>query len=353
MEINSLFNGFNNLTNSVSSNRIIYTPSTFARASLIHLQETGTLQAVYPHKNERSGLSSCLFFTVLSGDGKFTYEGKQYKLSSGTCVFIDCKKTYSHETGFNVTTEEYQMLSPHRSNVAITESDNSRQGGNEEKTDRLWSLQWCHFYGPNMGAIYHKYQERGGKPVFQTSQLNAYHDILDELYNIASSPDYVRDMRIHEKLSSLLILLMEDAWDADKRVERNSETIDIQKVKEHLDANFKERITLDDLASCFYISKYYLLELFKERYGVTVNAYLNQLRVTYIKKQLRFTDETVERIAEELHIEPTYLSRLFKKMEGTSPSKFRKTWRGSGTARQREERNSETEEEKQKKLHNI
>lgn len=339
--------------NPVSSNRIIYTPSTFARSSLIHLQETGTLQAVYPHKNERSGLSSCLFFTVLSGDGKLTYEGKQYKLSPGTCVFIDCKKKYSHETGFNVTTEEYQMISTRRGNVTIAESDNGRQGGNEEKTDRLWSLQCCHFYSPNMGAIYRKYQERGGKPVFQTNQLDTYHRILDELYNIASSPDYVRDMRIHEKLSSLLILLMEDAWDADKRAETSSDTIDIQKVKEYLDANFKEKITLDDLASRFYISKYYLLELFKERYGVTVNAYLNQLRVTYIKKQLRFTDETVERIAEELHIEPTYLSRLFKKMEGTSPSKFRKTWRGSGTARQREERNSETEEEKQKKLHNI
>ena len=40
----------------VYSRRIIYTPSPFARSSLIHLQETGTLQATHPHKNERSGL---------------------------------------------------------------------------------------------------------------------------------------------------------------------------------------------------------------------------------------------------------------------------------------------------------
>lgn len=328
--VESLFSNSN--IDSVSSNRIIYTPSTFARSSLIHLQETGTLQAIRPHKNERSGLNSCLFFIVLSGAGNLAYAEEVYELKTGDCVFIDCKKTYSHETGNSINIE--------RIDAARCMKD-------------LWSLQWCHFYGPNMGAIYRKYQERGGKPVFQTNQLDTYHRILDELYNIASSPDYVRDMRIHEKLSSLLILLMEDAWDADKRAETSSDTIDIQKVKEYLDANFKEKITLDDLASRFYISKYYLLELFKERYGVTVNAYLNQLRVTYIKKQLRFTDETVERIAEELHIEPTYLSRLFKKMEEVSPSKFRKTWKGSGTARQREERNSETEEEKQKKLHNI
>lgn len=64
-----------------------------------------------------------------------------------------------------------------------------------------------------MSAIYCKNQERGEKPVFPTHQLNSYRDILDDLFKIADSDDYVRDMLIHEKLSSLLILLMEDAWD--------------------------------------------------------------------------------------------------------------------------------------------
>ena len=295
----SLFSNSN--IDSVSSNRIIYTPSTFARSSLIHLQETGTLQATHPHKNERSGLSSSLFFTVLRGTGQLTYEGDSYTLQSGDCVFIDCKKSYSHETGSSTSVE--------------TE--------NEE----LWSLQWCHFYGPNMGAIYRKYQERGGKPVFRTSQLNSYHDILDELYNIASSPDYVRDMRIHEKLSSLLILLMEDAWD-DTQIQNTPDTLDIQANKDYLDENFKSRISLDDLAGNFYLNKYYLMKLFKDRYGMTINAYLNQTRVTWVKQQLLFTDKTVEMLAAELQIEPAYLSRLFKKVEGISPTSFRKSWRG-------------------------
>lgn len=297
-------------TNSVSSNRIIYTPSTFARSSLIHLQETGTLQATHPHKNERSGLSSCLFFTVLSGSGRLTYEGEEYDLTSGDCVFIDCKKPYCHETG-NITDLE-------QADATVDTAG---------RTSELWSLQWVHFYGPNMGAIYRKYQERGGRPVFQTSQLQSYHDILDELYNIASSPDYVRDMRIHEKLSSLLILLMEDAWD-DTQMQATPDTLDIQAIKDYLDENFKSRISLDDLAGSFYLNKYYLMKLFKDRYGMTINAYLNQARVTWVKQQLRFTDKTVETLAAELQIEPAYLSRLFKKVEGVSPTSFRKSWRG-------------------------
>ena len=304
----SLFSNSN--IDSVSSNRIIYTPSTFARSSLIHLQETGTLQATHPHKNERSGLSSCLFFTVLRGSGQLTYDGETYVLHSGDCVFIDCKKPYSHETG-NITDLE-------RVDIAVDI---------EGRTNDLWSLQWCHFYGPNMGAIYRKYQERGGRPVFRTSQLNSYHDILDELYNIASSPDYVRDMRIHEKLSSLLILLMEDAWD-DTQMQATPDTLDIQAIKDYLDENFKRRISLDDLADSFYLNKYYLMKLFKDRYGMTINAYLNTLRTTWVKQQLRFTDKTVEMLAAELQIEPAYLSRLFKKVEGVSPTQFRKSWKG-------------------------
>lgn len=297
--IDSLFT--NSIINSVSSTRLIYTPSPFARSSLIHLQETGTLQALYPHKNERSGLSSCLFFTVLRGSGQLTYDGETYVLHSGDCVFIDCKKPYGHETGNNTDVEK--------------------------KNEELWSLQWCHFYGPNMGAIYRKYQERGGKYVFQTQQLKEYRNILDELYNIASSPDYVRDMRIHEKLSSLLILLMEDAWNG-TQIQSVSDTMDIQQVKDYLDTNFIKKITLDDLAGSFFLNKYYLMKLFKDRYGMTINAYLNQVRITYVKQQLRFTDKTIEMLAAELQIEPAYLSRLFKKVEGISPTQFRKSWRG-------------------------
>lgn len=163
--------------------------------------------------------------------------------------------------------------------------------------------------------------------MFRTRQISHYHTILTELYQIASAPDYVRDMRIHEKLSALLILLMEDAWDEEKRVAVTSDTVDIQQIKEYLDANYMRRITLDDLAAKFFVNKYYLMSLFKERYGVTVNNYLNQIRITYVKQQLRFTDKTIEALAAELQIETAYLSRLFKKVEGISPSAFRKSWK--------------------------
>ena len=159
---------FNPQSSSVSSSRIIYTPSTFARTSLLHLQEVGSLQAVHPHISQRENLVSFLCFIVLSGEGELSYEGQTYQLHAGDCVFIDCRKAYSHST-----------------------------------SDDLWSLQWCHFYAPSLPAVYEKYKERGGRPVFHPDDLTPFRLLLTDLYNLASSSDYIRDMRINEKLGSL------------------------------------------------------------------------------------------------------------------------------------------------------
>ena len=94
-------NYFTNQPSSVSSNRVLYTPSSFARSSLLFLQETGNLVAIRPHTSSRVNLSSFLFFIVTSGSGELEYEGAVYSLSSGDCVFIDCEKAYSHSTGMD------------------------------------------------------------------------------------------------------------------------------------------------------------------------------------------------------------------------------------------------------------
>ena len=86
---------FNPQSSFVSSSRIIYTPSTFARTSLLHLQEVGSLQAVHQHVSQREDLMSFLCFIVLSGEGELSYEEQTYQLGEGDCVFIDCRKAYS------------------------------------------------------------------------------------------------------------------------------------------------------------------------------------------------------------------------------------------------------------------
>ena len=188
---------FNPQSSSVRSSRILYTPSSFARTSLLHLQEVGSLQATHSHTSIRTDLVSFLCFVVLSGKGSLKYEGVDYELEVGDCVFIDCRKAYSHSTGYS--SDGHTSVDNHTAPV-------------ENKNVNLWSLQWCHFYAPSLPAVYEKYKERGGRPVFHPDDLTPFRLLLTDLYNLASSSDYIRDMRINEKLGTLLTLLMEQSW---------------------------------------------------------------------------------------------------------------------------------------------
>ena len=303
---------FNPQSSSVSSSRIIYTPSTFARTSLLHLQEVGSLRALHPHTSQRSDLVSFLCFVVLSGDGELSYEGQTYQLGAGDCVFIDCRKAYSHSTGYK-SSDDHTTVENHAAPV-------------ENKNANLWSLQWCHFYAPFLPAVYEKYKERGGRPVFHPDDIAPFVSLLTDLYNLAATSDYIRDMRINEKLGTLLTLLMEQSWHPES-VTVSRKRMELVEIKNYLDEHYTEKITLDDLAEHFFINKFYLSKIFKETYGTTVNNYLISKRITRAKQLLRFTDMTVDEIGVAVGMgDANYFSRMFRKVEGSSPSEYRKQW---------------------------
>lgn len=283
----SLFHG-----NLVNSNRIIYTPSSFAKDSLLHLQETGQLQAREPHTSRRENLLSYLFFVVLDGSGTLTYDGQEYPLHKGDCVFLDCRKPYSHRSSEN-----------------------------------LWTLKWVHFYGPSMLNIYDKYLQRGGMPCFHSLRAEEYSRLLEELFSITSSENYVKDMQINEKLSALLTILMQESWHPDTNSSHAAGKRNLREIKDYINLHYAQKITLDDLAQQFFINKFYLTRLFKEQFGISVNSYLLQVRTTQAKQLLRFTDLSIEQVGQKCGMnDANYFSRMFKKVEGVTPGEYRKRW---------------------------
>ncbi|MBE5875868.1 MAG: AraC family transcriptional regulator [Lachnospiraceae bacterium] len=283
----SLFTG-----STVASKRIIYTASDFAKFNLIFLQETGELTAQKPHISKREGLNSYLFLMVENGSGSITYGGETYSLRAGDCAFIDCRLPYSHQSSME-----------------------------------LWTLKWVHFYGNSVKGIYDKYVERGGQCCFKTSHPEKFQTVLTALYDIASSESYIKDMELNEKLNALLTLLMAESWHPDVQGMGTRKKKDLQELRAYLDEHYQERITLDDLSEIFYINKFYLTRIFKEQFGVSINNYLLQVRITHAKQQLRFSDMPIEKVASEIGVEDVrYFTRMFKKVEGMTPGEYRKRW---------------------------
>ena len=78
----------------------------------------------------------------------------------------------------------------------------------------------------------------------------------------------------------------------------------------------------------FGISKYYMLRGFKKKYGITIIQFINQCRLNYAKKLLRFTDLQVDEISEKCGLQDSsYFNRIFRTIEGSSAGSYRKKWR--------------------------
>lgn len=286
----------------VSTSRLIYTPSDFARENLLYLQEAGSLSALKAFPSGRKNLNSYLFFLVTEGKGEIRYREngteKAAEIKKGDCVFIDCMDPYSHTSA----------------------------------PSELWSLQWVHFTGSAMPALYQKYRKRGGTFFFSPKAPERYHTILEYIYRLAGSDSYVRDMEIAAQLTTLLAYLMEDAWqkkDEPHKPDDAPKRKRVTEIKAYIDENFHQGLGLEELSRRFFIDKYYLAKTFKGQYGVTVNSYIAQTRITKAKALLRFSGDTVEEIGRKVGIEdPNYFSRIFKRVEGVSPKKYRENWYG-------------------------
>lgn len=275
----------------VSSDRMLYTPSEFAKSNLLYLQEIGSLKARKTHTSKRQNLDSFLFFYVKEGSGVLDYGGREYVVRSGDCVFINCKNPYSHRT-----------------------------------SEDLWSLEWIHFNGESALPIYLKYVERGGQPVFHPDKELMTEGLWDSLNAIARSSDYIRDIKINEKLSSLITFLMSFSWNPET-VPTSGNASTLTNLKDYIDIHYNEKISLDMLADMFLINKYTLSRGFKEQFGTSIINYLLITRITHAKQLLRFTDETVEEIGNKCGISPLYyFSRIFKQIEGISPLEYRSQW---------------------------
>ena len=274
------------MNNIVESKRIQYTASRFAKESLLYLQEVGYSKAIRKHTSYRNYMDSFLFFTVIEGDGTLKYQNEEYRLDEGDCVFINCQNEYSHT------------------------SDN-------------WKIAWVHFNGNNLKNIFNKYLERDGKIAFG-SLKNNYLNIINNIYNIADSSAYIKDMNIYNELVDLLNLLMSETIYEETNKNRK---YNLDSIKQYIDANYLTNISLDQLSANFFINKFYLTRAFKERYGTTINNYILEKRITRSKELLRFSDDSIEDIAVACGIkDPNYFSRVFKKIEGITPKEYKKMW---------------------------
>lgn len=99
----------------------------------------------------------------------------------------------------------------------------------------------------------------------------------------------------------------------------------IEQIKSYALHNLDKKITLRDLAKMYHVNESYLSNTFSKMEGETITSYITKCKMTRAQQLIRISDLKMNAIAmmvgyDDLH----YFTRVFKKTTGQSPSEYRK-----------------------------
>ena len=158
-------------------------------------------------------------------------------------------------------------------------------------------------------------------PVITNSKENIFEILLEELCN---------NKDISEYRVSLLNTIIKKLELTTLKSSPKGSLSSIKKAELYILTNFRNELTLNKVANEAALAPTYFSKLFKSEKGINFKTYLNNLRFNYAKKLLNYSEMTIMQICNESGFNdyPNFIRR-FKEKTGHSPAEYRKLKRAS------------------------
>ena len=109
-----------------------------------------------------------------------------------------------------------------------------------------------------------------------------------------------------------------------ERAPERKPTIIAQKIRQYIDDNLQEEISVSSIAKAFYLSETHVIRIFRDKYAETPKQYILRKKIEAAKKMLLETTLQIKEIAMMFHFADSYhFSHTFKRYTKYSPEKFR------------------------------
>lgn len=152
--------------------------------------------------------------------------------------------------------------------------------------------------------------------MFNMSDVSVSSILMEFIKRIDEADTYKQSLIVFEEY-------MRELKKLDSKLHNYSREI-VESIK-FIKQNYKENISLQQVANEVCISPNYLSSLFKKELNVNFVDVLNQVRLEEAKKLLRDTPMKSYRVAEEVGFShDSYFNRLFKKVVGMTPNEYRR-----------------------------
>lgn len=236
--------------------------------------------------------SEILFF--LKGDCEFRVEGSVYQMQPNDIVIAS----------------EFEM---HR----------MKHHSYQQPYDRIVISLKDSFFEKNHCDIFkHIFTSRalGTHNLFSASLVtqNGIDSVFKELEQYISDNDATKELAINSKLIDLLYKLNKLSINTESDQLQNS---NIKNILTYINDNITTPLSLEDIASHFYISKYHLCHLFKQHTGLTINNYINRKRLLIAREHVELGKSLTDASFEAGFRNYTSFYKMYVRDYGQSPSK--------------------------------
>lgn len=226
---------------------------------------------------------------ILEGSGIFRYGNAEASVSAGQTVLIPADIPHS-----------FHARSPIRFGVILAE-------GLPPDTKKLFD-RLIRSGGPTIITFAHFNQEQ-------------YEQLFRHWLRVTSSPLKEPDRNYTAWLAMLLLFISEHA-------QTDRQALSIAHIADHIRGNLNSGLQIADLAGMAGLSEEGFRKRFIKVFGMTPKQYQQQCRLTEAKWLLNSTEKDMQTIAESIGFTQLHsFSSWFKKLEGWSPSDWRKNQR--------------------------
>jgi AraC family transcriptional regulator of arabinose operon len=254
-----------------------------------------------------------MYLTAIGYYPRANYHYCERKSGSSQYILIYCTQgmgfIYVNSSRYKLKANDFFIIPSHTPHRYISSHEDP------------WSIYWVHFNGHLAQDIYERSLLNGRQIVRETSYSEGRISTFNEICAILKWSYGQREMEgmnfyLLHFITSLIYNKEADSAAYTAGLINGSITF--------MKDNINGKYGLSDLAAEQNVSVAQYARKFKQHTGSSPVNYFNQLKVQKASEYLNGTDRSIKSICQELGFEDQYyFSRLFKKINGVSPSKYK------------------------------
>jgi len=261
-------------------------------------------------KNE---LTKRLFLTAIGHYPRAAFHNRERKTGCSQYILLYC----TGGTGtIIINGRSFQLLPNHF--IILPRNVAHKYSASPEDP---WTLYWIHFMGEIADMLFDRYSESASEPVFIAYEDRKIKE-FELIFNLLESNFEMRNLEIlNMKLQDCLssFIYAGELNSSDHEDDKISASMLFMK------ENISRQYSVQELAEQQHLSATHYSRLFRLKTGSSPNQYFSELKIQASCQYLYFTDLSIKEICTELGFsDPYYFSRLFKKLMGISPAKYKR-----------------------------